>query len=326
MKKMRIHWLLVAVLGVAYGARAAGDSKPKTADCDRQCLTKILDTYFDSVAKHNPSELKVSGNVRFTENGADLKFGQGLWQRGGAATYRLDAIDPEDGQVASNAVVTDNGTKAILLVRMKVEKRKVTEVETLVVRPGEGQRSNPDSLSGTTPTVYEAVVPEADRGTREQLVAAAAAYLDALATRGTDSFKAPPIAPEAIRAENGVQTTGISRGGRAPVSLAESFNNSAPRPATATGTGVRSWISDRRFPVADLERGIVLVIGEMNLHLPSGQLDGPPLHSVPKPDGVRLQVLSEFFKVSGGQIHQIQAVMLDLDDPKVTTPGWPTGQ
>jgi hypothetical protein len=323
-KKMRIHWFLTTMLGIAFNAQASGAAQPKAVDCDRQCLAKILDTYFDSIAKHDASELKVSGKVRFTENGADLKVGQGLWQRGGPATYRLDAIDPEDGQVASNAVITDTGNKAILLVRMKVEKRKVTEVETLVVLPREGQRSNPDSLSGTTPTVYATVVPEADRGTRQQLVAAAAAYLDALATRGTDSFKAPPIAPEAIRAENGVQTTGISRGGRAPVSLAESFNNPVPRPAA--GAGVRSFISGRRFPVADLEHGIVLVIGEMNLHLPPGQLDGPPLHAVPKPDGVRLQVLSEFFKISGGQIHQIQAVMLDLDDPKVTTPGWSTGQ
>jgi hypothetical protein len=324
MKKACLYLSIVALVGAAHSPQAAGgaSSKSKGADCDRQCLVKILDTYFDSIAKHDPSELKVSNKVRFTENGAELKVGQGLWQRAGAATYRLDAIDPEDGQVASNAVVTDNGKNAILLVRLKVEKRKVTEVETLVVRPGEGQRSNPDSLSGTSPTVYAAVVPESERGTREQLVAAGAAYLDALATRGTDAFKAPPIAPEAIRAENGVQTTGISRGGRPPVSLAESFNNPAPRATT----GVRSWISDRRFPVVDLEHGIVLVIGEMNLHLPPGTLDGPPLHSMPKPDGVRLQVLSEFFKVSGGQVHQIQAVMLDLDDPKVITPGWPASE
>jgi hypothetical protein len=322
MKKVRLHLFIVAMLGVAHSPQAAADARSKTTDCDRPCLAKILDTYFDSIAKHDPSELKVSGDVRFTENGAVLKFGQGLWQRGGDVSYRLDAIDPEDGQVASNAVVADNGRKAIVLVRMKVETRNVTEVETLIVRPGEGQRSNPDALSGTIPTVYAAVVPESDRGTRQELVAAAAAYLDALATRGTDAYKPAPIAPEAIRAENGVQTTGISRNGKPPVSLADSLNNAPPRAAS----GVRSWISDRRFPVVDLEHGIVLVIGQMNLHLPPGQLDGPPLHAVPKTDGVRVQVLSELFKVAGGQVHQIQATMLDLDDPKVTSPGWTASQ
>jgi hypothetical protein len=40
-----------------------------------------------------------------------------------------------------------------------------------------------------------------------------------------------------------------------------------------------------------------------------------------------VQILVEFFKIAGGQIHQIQASMLDLDDPSnatvgITDTGW----
>lgn len=299
-------------------------AKPKTPDCDRQCLGKVLDTYFDSIEKHKPSELHAAKNVRFTENGADVKFGEGLWQRGGPATYRLDAIDPEDEQAASNALITDNGKDAILLVRLKVEKKKVTEVETLVVRPGEGQRSDPAGLA-KLPNPYKDVVPESGRGNREQLVSAAAAYLDALGkTFGGGDPPTVPIAPDGVRFENGFQTSGLSRGGQPPVSLAESFKR--PRPAGRGPTMTGSGVFGRRYPVVDLEHGIVLAIGTMTLHLPPGSLDGPPLHAQAKPGGLRLQVLSEFFKVSDGQIHQIQATMYDLDDPKITNPGWPGAQ
>ena len=55
----------------------------------------------------------------------------------------MDALDVESGQVASMAVIAESGKNVIEMVRLKVLQRRVVEVETLVVRPGEGQRSNP---------------------------------------------------------------------------------------------------------------------------------------------------------------------------------------
>ena len=94
-----------------------------------------------------------------------------------------------------------------------------------------------------------------------------------------------------------------------------------PRERTYLPPG--SAVIDRRYPVMDLERGIALVIGTMRLQIPPGVQDGPPLHANPPRNGVRLQVLVEYFKVAGGQIQRIEAVMFDLDDPAHQTPGWP---
>jgi hypothetical protein len=150
------------------------------------------------------------------------------------------------------------------------------------------------------------------------LIAAGGAYLDALAGSGP-SFVPPPIADAAIRVENGAQATGVTRPGQPVVTLAERFRTAPERPFLPPGSGVLA----RRYPVVDLQRGIALAIGTMTLHLPPGAQDGPPLHANPKPDGLRLQVLSEFFKVRGGKIQRIEAVMYDLDDPRYATPGWP---
>ena len=94
-----------------------------------------------------------------------------------------------------------------------------------------------------------------------------------------------------------------------------------PRDRTYLPPG--SAVISRRYPVMDLERGIALVIGTMRLQIPPGVQDGPPLHANPPRDGVRLQMLVEYFKVAGGLIQRIEAVMFDLDDPAHQTPGWP---
>jgi len=307
--------LIVSLGALAPEARTqTGGAAP---GCDRKCLADILDSYFDSIAKRDPKRLTAAPDVRVTENAAPLKFGDGLWQRGASPVSRMDALDVEGGQVASMAVISENGRNVIEMVRLKVLQRRVVEVETLVVRPGEGQRSDPNALL-QRPHPFSDDVPATERGTREQLIAAGAAYLDALAGSGP-SFVPPPIADAAIRVENGAQATGVARPGQPVVTLAERFRTAPERPFLPPGSGVLA----RRYPVVDLQRGIVLAIGTMTLHLPPGAQDGPPLHANPKPDGLRLQVLSEFFKVSGGKIQRIEAVMYDLDDPRYTTPGWP---
>jgi hypothetical protein len=191
------------------------------------------------------------------------------------------------------------------------------EIETIIVRPGEGQRSDPDSMS-RFPDVFSAVIPPAQRGARGALIDAADSYLDAIAASGR-FFVPPPIGDDAIRVENGLQTSGVARGDRPAVSLAEQLRRAPERSFLPPG----SRVAGRRYPVVDLEKGIVVAIGTMTLQLPPGVSDGPPLHANPVADGVRLQVLVEFFKVVDGKIQRIEAVMYDLDDPQHPDPGWP---
>ena len=50
------------------------------AGCDRACLIAMADRYLAALAKRDPSSLPLSSNVKFTENGARLTIGEGLWK------------------------------------------------------------------------------------------------------------------------------------------------------------------------------------------------------------------------------------------------------
>ena len=115
------------------------------ATCDRACLQGIVDSYLDALAKHDPSKLPVAASVKFTENGKELKLGEGFWKTAGASTYRLYAIDPQAGDAAAQAVVAENGELNTFFVRLKVKARKISEAETLVCRKGQAGFFAPES-------------------------------------------------------------------------------------------------------------------------------------------------------------------------------------
>lgn len=296
----------IAIIGLVFAPQVA-----HAAACDRICLNLMLDDYFSALADHSTARLPLSADVRFTENGTVRTIGEGLWQRAGEATYRLDAVDPTTESAASNSVVPDNGRPVILFVRLKVADERITEIETIVIRSGEGQRSAPETMFDPSP--YHLFVPASLQASREEMTNAVTAYLDSLATAGTEAFKPAPIADTARRVENGVQPP-LAAGDTQPTindRLRQGFGND------------KLSVTERRYPVFDEARGIVVVIGVMNLDTPGGTPAGPNGHAV-NHTGMWKQILVEFFKVSDGMIQEIQATMYDLDDPAVQGPGWPT--
>ena len=71
----------------------------------------------------------------FTENGQRLELGDGLWHtvtgRGG---YALRLADVERGQTVLMGTIREAGVPTILVVRLKVARRRIEEIETLVIR------------------------------------------------------------------------------------------------------------------------------------------------------------------------------------------------
>ncbi len=306
-----MHTLLRSVLAVAL---ISTPTLARGATCDRICLTLTLDGYFVALADRDTSRLPLAPNVRVTENGVLSAVGEGIWKQSGEATYRLDAVDPVLEAAASNAVVPENGRPVILFVRLKITDEKITEIETLVIRPGEGQRSTPAAL--VDPSPFHLFVPVTLQASRDEMTLAAGAYLDSLATAGTDAFRPAPITDTARRVENGVQSDAAP-----PASINDQLRR---------GFGAdRLSVTDRRFAVLDEGRGIILMMGVMNLDTPArpsatpgGAPTGPPGHAV-EHIGRWKQVLVEFFKVADGMIQEIQATVYDLDNPSVQGPGWP---
>src|SRR6185503_570341 len=170
--------LMLARTAVTLAALVLVAPRPALAQsCDRACLTGLLASYFTAMAAHDPSKLAVADRVRVTEDTREIALGDGLWKNITALRpYRQDFIDVRDGAAAAFAVAEEGGKPALVAARLKVVNRKVTEIESMVVRSREeGVLFQPDNFKAPNPGM--AYVPTAaERNTRDELVRIASLY------------------------------------------------------------------------------------------------------------------------------------------------------
>jgi hypothetical protein len=196
---------IASLAAVTMASAATGRAQ---AACDRQCLTDILTRYLNGMVSHDPAGAPLSPAVRFTENAATLKVGEGLWKNlVKLRSYRLDVIDPQQGVATVHAVLEEGGVPILFAGRLKVVDRTITEVETLVAHSqADAMLFAPASL--TMPSSEMTYTPQAsERMPREQMVAIASRYPAGLRA-GSFVTADAPFAPNAYRFENGVRMAG----------------------------------------------------------------------------------------------------------------------
>jgi hypothetical protein len=248
---------------------SSGMSGAANGACDRACLLAIMQTYLDALIAHDPSKLKVSANMRYTENGVESKLGETLWK---TATMlvpdeRLDFADPMVGNVASQLVINEGSAPVIYQVRLKVANGEITEIEAMAVRRQGAANGffNPAKMK-PEPVFLQQIDP-AKRMTREAMLALTETYLDYL--EGKKRGNQVMFDSMCKRYENGqVTASGLS-----------SFNT-------------QSWSFQvtRRTLVVDEEAGITWGM-------------------YPFTQSATSLVVGEAFKLIEGKIMMIQAVM-----------------
>ena len=55
--------------------------------CDRACLESHVNRYITAMIAHNPNQLPLARDVRFTENGQELRLDDGLWAAASGQTF-----------------------------------------------------------------------------------------------------------------------------------------------------------------------------------------------------------------------------------------------
>ena len=286
--------------------------------CDRACLEGHVDKVLAAMVAHNPNQLMLARDVRYTENAVELRLGDGMWGTLSArGKYSLYVSDPEAGQAGFYGTVSENGGLNYIALRVRVFEALISEIEAIVVRPsgmmsppGESPRpSTGQILDQKTPRPqFLQTVPVSERMLRERLTQVANSYFTGLANQ-TGRFTAP-FATTCERWENGNHTT-----------------HQKPSPATAPGgldilamgceeqqkSGWFAFATDirnRRLPVVDTERGLVLSFGFFDHNaavrqypLPDGKMT-PNILTYPQ----TIQI-SELFQIRDGKIDQIEAVI-----------------
>jgi len=320
-KSMRFAVLCAALLMLSCGlARAAGSEA-----CDRACLHGLMEEYLAALVAHDPSRLRTTPGVRFTENTNRMALGDGLWQTiNGLGTFKLYIEDPQTGQTAFYGTVKENGATALLGVRLKEKGRRLSEIETFVVREASGIHGEFDRLVRADP-IWEQSIPSAERSSREQMIHIANQYFEGI-VQGNGAIV--PFAEDFSRTENGLQTAGGSAGASEAQSQAAQF--------TSKRFNYIHEITDRRFLLVDPDRGLVYAV-VMFQH--PGNIKTDLFAAAPAPGargGARTGTIApprfslssypnttqiiELFRVHGGRIHRIFAYVSLL--PYRQRPGW----
>ena len=331
--------LSLAVAGSAGLAPAKADPIPIGVDCDRACLQGMVDQVLDAMVAHDAKRLPLSADFRYTENGQELAPTDGFWGTAtGRGAYRHYFLDPRTQQAAVFAVMKENGTNTdIVGMRIKLEGRKISEIEAVFSRTGLGTAGPNGAANLETMGKPDAVWTDdnPDHAHREDIIRSSNKYFSALENddgKGDYSF----FTDDCWRFENGMQTTSGPHPAPPRPPPAAPPGGAAPAPARQgpspmslsckggfqTGTlQVVTRIRDRRFPVVDEQTGSAFAFGffDHNAQVHDFTLaDGSHMHG-----GLQAPFtweIAEAFRIEHGQIKVVEAVINNV--PYGMKAGW----
>ncbi|WP_437320241.1 hypothetical protein [Sorangium sp. So ce385] len=263
--------------GAATGGGQGSGGAPG-GECTRELLDGLLDDYFAALAAGDPSSLPLAEGVKFTENAVQAEVGAtDFWRNAGEVKHSQRALDTEACSVGAQAVIPEAGMDLPVALRIKVEGGEMTEIETIVVRPGDytasfAVDSDPAAIIAIADDIgWHDEVPVAERATREELTSWIDKYFRAFPSGVCD------VTGACRRLENG--------GGNFSCRTGASCNAGDPG---AGGTFIP------RVILADEVRGIAVGLTNFDF-MTDGHLD---MHMI---------------KMSGGQVHAVHAILRDTN-------------
>jgi hypothetical protein len=292
---------LAATFALLISTSAAWAQKPS---CDNKCLSDIASAYLRDVVKQDSSKLPWADQVRYTENNVAMMIGDGFWGAGpGTTGDSLLLTDPSTGNVVWYGLTTEHGQAAYHGLRLKVENKQISEVESIVGREG-----TPEVFAKTDgfkiDAAFTAKVPTASRQTREQLTAVVEGYF--LSKQQNNGKVMTAFSDKCSQLTNGVNTTsGEYWAAKAVQGCEAQLKAGVYKPVER--------IRARRYPVINEDTGVVVAMtleDHATRYLDYTTLDGKPLSvQVPYPNTRgRLDIV----KVEDGKIVKSEGISVFL--------------
>ncbi len=282
-------------------------AKSAASPCDQACLLGIGDRFMDSLAAGKWKEIPWAPQVKFTENSVPLDIGDGVWasiRSKGPKALRL--ADASTGTYAWYGLIYDHDAPAYAGFRVKIDGGRVSEAEAIIERernPGPWVPPAQYALDAA----FEAPLAKNEQSSRRQLVAAVEAYAKSMESK--DGRVTAKLDDACTRRENGLL---VSEGAGASAVIAKNAGEIAKGCKAQLAAGLYrplESLRNRRYPVVDEARGIVVALSTADFPLRSPQyttVDGRALAtSVTYPSS---RELFEVYRVRAGRIERIEAV------------------
>lgn len=313
---------VIATTAALLFAAPVAAAEPVKLPCERACMEDLAGKVLTALAAHDAASLPLAKHARYTENGQEMGFDNGLWQTASkVGAYRHVFADPASGQFGTFATMDENGHGLVLGVRVRLELGLISEVELVTYRTGAGPAWNDAGYANLERMKAPKPVWNATSGkrlSRQELAKTANYYFAGIENNDGKGYY--PFTDDCDRLENGTATAnnpGIVKMG--PVDI----GGMGCKAQFSTGLyGVVTEVHDRRYAVIDEERQAVFALAVFD-HCGCKK-------SLTMPDGTRVDVgffnkpssilLAEAFKIDGGLIRQVEAVGTSV--PYHMRPGW----
>jgi hypothetical protein len=302
---MKVLIKTMAVTLFLSGVLAPSQTHAARKKCDRACLISTVDEYLAAVVAHDPSKVRFSPDVKFVENITPMKPGEGLWKTASAlpTTFKIYVPDPVSEQVGFLGVMQAGDKPIELALRLKITNGQITEAEHLIAPVTDRGAKN---LQTPRPGLL-ATVPPSERVPRDEMLKIGSSYYEALVTADANDT---PFADDCVRRENGMQTTSnpppATPGGIASTGAL----GCAAQLRTHTFDYIKR-IEPRRVWIADSETGLVFGLSQFRHPMEQKFVK---IVGVPGVDQIPMDFkpfdlpAAHIFKISGGKIHEIEAM------------------
>lgn len=296
---MRAISLFACAAALIAAAPAAAQS------CNEKCLLKLADETVSAIADKDFRRLPWADPVRYTENNVPLMIGDAWWGSAGETKGKkvFAMAEASRGEVVWFGVIWDHDEPSYGAIRLKAPKGKIEEIEVIAARK-RWPIPFGEALDFAMSEEMAKPVERSARRSRARLVDLASAYL-ATKQRNNGALLAD-FAPSCAMVENGVAITS------AELDIAPAEPDCASAFEAGLFAPVES-IRDRRFPVVDPARGLVLAISVQDL--PAENLSFPTVGgetaTLQRPYPMS-RLVAELIKIEGDTIMRAEGVAASL--------------
>ena len=196
MIRISCKWIVLSALLLAPAVSFA------QVTCTRDGLQAATNLYLEAQTKGDTSGLPLATGLAYIENMQVVDIKSGVIQKPLKIDFHRTLIDPATCQTFTEVIVTDKAHPYVLGTRLRVNHDKIAEIESMVTKEGDWLFSA-DNYYKWSPSEDWGVIPPDQRDTRDTLVAAANAYLDAFLEKKVDLV---PWGYPCERTEGGIRT------------------------------------------------------------------------------------------------------------------------
>ncbi len=261
-----------------------------SGEMGKKALLGIVLEFLESITGDDRSRLPLAEGLRVTTNGLDAKLAESVvWGPARRIPYRQTFVDAEAQAAVFFGVITNTSTQHVgygakwwlYAVRLRIADGAIAEVEEIISENTFAHYEKmPWDLAPNA--ALNDVLPDDERSSREELVGAVESYWNGV-ERSADGYGIP-FHPDAIRSECGTITTD-----------AKNFPNSARGDFIEAKNAGWSWsVDNRRYPVIDVQRGIVVSFADLRMTDRTNPMFAPC-------------IVAEIFKIESGLLKYLQA-------------------